>query len=121
MFKLDPIHYILATLVVALTIFSVFQWSKISSLEEERDEDKKAISSYESAILYQNTEVEENRVNKKKALHDLSEWQALPVEIKYKTIYRTVYKDINITNKEVTCEENKLIEANTYKLDWNNI
>ena len=106
--------------LIALSLFSFFQHLTISSLERQKEENLKSITVYESAILYQNEEVEEYRVNKEDALATLLEWKSLPAEVKYKTIYKTIYKDINIT-KEISCEDKSIIESNTYSLDWNNL
>lgn len=110
--NLNPIHYVLLTLLALLSVYVYFT-------HDELLEARKSISAYESAIMYQNSEIESERVNKRKAENQLENWKALPAKVKWKTLIKKIYADVNQT-KERTCENNEIIERNTYSLDWNN-
>jgi|GEM_PF-3603339 len=111
--------YIIVTLVILLVSIGGYSYFRINSLENTIQECRTSNTQYESAILYQNAELEEQKYNKKKAIKELDKWKALPPKVKWKTITNTIYKDVN-NSKGGECEKNNIIEANVYKLDWNN-
>ena len=52
-----------------------------------------------------------------KARKEFEEYKQLPPEVKVET--KIIYKDVNNTREDRTCEEYEAIERNTYFLDWN--
>ena len=108
--------YLLIFLSTLILVSSVYAYLLKNDLAEAIESN----IAYENAIIYQNLELQTQKVDKEKALKKVSEWKALPVVEKWKTITKIIYRDVNISNEGVSCEQNKIIENNVYQLDWNN-
>tara|TARA_R110002074_G_scaffold229867_5_gene401306 strand:+ start:336 stop:671 length:336 start_codon:yes stop_codon:yes gene_type:complete len=107
-------------LLIFLSTFLLISSLYIYLLKNDLSEAIESNIAYENAIIYQNLELKTQKADKEKALKKVLEWKALPAVEKWKTITEIIYRDVNISNKGVSCEQNKIIENNVYKLDWNN-
>ena len=107
-------------LLIFLSTFLLISSLYVYLLKNDLSEAIESNIAYENAIIYQNLELKTQKADKEKALKKVSEWKALPAVEKWKTITEIIYRDVNISNKGVSCEQNKIIENNVYKLDWNN-
>jgi len=115
----NPLIYVVSTaLVVSLAGNSWMKLFTIPNRDSTIVELREIISAQEHAIMYQNKEVEQYRVDVVKANKLLAEWKELPAEVKWKT--SVIYKDV-IIKEEMTCEDNKHIEDNVFSSDWNSI
>jgi|GEM_PF-5244980 len=118
--------YVSMVLGSFLIIVGIYANIKISSLEKDlavsqsdaRDFElsfKSLINDFES----QSESIEKNKADKENAEKRLKEFLSTPVRERVVTNTITIYKDINTTREDRTCEDYKKIESNTYDLDWN--
>lgn len=116
-----PLLYVVGT-VLTLSLTSNL-WMKFVSIPTRDSEietlkyDKVVL---ENAIIHQNKEVEENRLDKERASRELSKWKNKPAKVKWKDRTKVLYKDVNTTKGKLSCEDKEQIEANVYSRDWNN-
>tara|TARA_R110000796_G_scaffold10941_6_gene36672 strand:+ start:464 stop:799 length:336 start_codon:yes stop_codon:yes gene_type:complete len=109
-------RYLLIFSSTLLFVSSVYAYLLKNDLSEAIESN----IAYENAIVYQNLELQTQKADKDKALKKVKDWKSLPAVEKWETITKIIYRDVNITDKGVGCEKNKIIENNVYKLDWNN-
>ena len=116
--------YIYIAISVIIIIYIAHREYTISSLEDD-------VKSLESAVLVASvnyTECDENIAEQNEVISRLAldmhnktlefeDYKKLePIE---KVRYEIIYKDVNNSREDRSCEEYEAIERNTYFLDWN--
>ena len=92
---------------------------QVSQMEITVINKKLEVERLETSIISQNKYIESLEANKTKNLAELEKWKNKPAEVRYKTIYETIYKDKEIKSNE--CKDIKTMLDNVRSIDFSSL
>lgn len=91
---------------------------EIKKNKTELEYSKSQIASFKTSIAATNKIIESQKLNLDSKNQELKEWKTKPPKIKYKTIYKNIVKESNLTGE---CNDIKKLINNTTRTNLNSL
>ena len=86
---------------------------------KEKAELQLSVEKFRDALTVQNKAIDNLKIDYDLAIIELEDWKSKPAEVKYKYIYETVVKEINVTRGD--CNDTTLLIESIKHIDFSQL